>query len=278
MTGIVNAMTVDVEDYFQVQAFAGNITRYEWEWMPRRVERNTDRLLAMFAKAGVKATFFTLGWVAERHPLMCRRIVEQGHELASHGYAHHRVDELTPDDFRADVRKTKAMLEDITGVVVKGYRAPTFSLRPEMDWAFAALAEEGYVYSSSIYPIHHDLHGSPDSPRFPFRPGGRAILECPVTTVRLLGHNLPCAGGGYFRLLPYGLSRSGIRRVNGTERRPCIFYFHPWEIDPTQPRLSGLPIKARVRHFTNLDRMEERVWRLLSDFAWDRMDAVFLPN
>ncbi|MEO5374832.1 MAG: DUF3473 domain-containing protein [Alphaproteobacteria bacterium] len=270
----INAMTVDVEDYFQVQAFADHISHYEWDWLPWRVERNTDRILALFAAAGVRATFFTLGWVAERHPALIRRIVDAGHELASHGYAHHRVDRLGPDGFRADIRRTRALLEDIGGVPVRGYRAPTFSIAPDMDWAFTTLAEEGYTYSSSVFPIHHDLYGSPGAPRFPFRPGDGRVIECPVTTVRVLGRNLPCGGGGYFRLLPYQVSRWGMRRVNGREARPCVFYVHPWEIDPGQPRLSGLPLAARARHFVNLHRVEDRLRRLLKDFSWDRLDRV----
>lgn len=271
----VNAMSVDVEDYFQVQAFFGTIARDDWDRMPSRVERNTDRLLALFGEHRVKATFFTLGWVAERHPGLIRRIVAEGHELASHGWDHSRADSQTPDAFRQDIRRTKRLLEDLGGVEVIGYRAATFSIGPKNRWAFGVLGEEGYRYSSSLYPIKHDLYGDTSAPRVPFRPDGLPILEIPLTTASWFGRNVPCSGGGYFRLLPYGFSRMNMRRVNRQEARPCIFYFHPWEIDPGQPRQQGIPAKSRVRHYTNLAAMEGRLGRLLREFAWDRMDRVF---
>jgi polysaccharide deacetylase family protein (PEP-CTERM system associated) len=273
---LVNAMSVDVEDYFQVQAFAGTIRRSDWEGLPCRVEANVDRLLALFAESGVHATFFTLGWVAERYPAMIRRIVEQGHELASHGWDHTRADSQDEPAFRADIRKTRALLEDLGGVTVTGYRAATFSIGPRNLWAFRVLEEEGYRYSSSLYPIRHDLYGDVTASRIPFHPDGGSLLEVPMTTVQWFGRNFPCSGGGYFRLLPYAMSRLNMRRVNRQEARPCVFYFHPWEIDPGQPRQSGVSARGRLRHYTNLDRMEGKLRRLLADFAWDRMDRIFL--
>lgn len=272
---LVNAMSVDVEDYFQVQAFADRVRREDWSGFESRVERNTDAVLALFDEARVKATFFTLGWVAERFPGLVRSIVAQGHELASHGYAHHRVSEQTPEQFRADVRRTRKLLEDTASGPVAGYRAASFSIGAATLWAHAVLAEEGYRYSSSIYPVRHDLYGMPQAPRTPFTPAGLAgFAEIPMTTVRLGGVNLPCSGGGYFRLLPYALSRAAIRRVNARERQPAMFYFHPWEIDPGQPRQGG-SAKTRFRHYTNLHRMRGRLRRLLTDFAWDRVDRAF---
>lgn len=275
---ILNAMTVDVEDFFQVQAFAGCIDRSSWDTLPRRVEANTDRALALFSHASVTATFFTLGWIAERHPALIRRIVAQGHELASHGYEHVPVHRQEPRQFAADVRTTKKLLEDISGTQVKGYRAASFSIGAKTLWALDILAAEGYQYSSSIYPIVHDLYGMPSAPRFAYRPRRDSFLEVPMTTMSLLGRNFPCSGGGYFRLLPYALSRWALRQVNSHDRQPGIFYFHPWELDPDQPRPAGAPLKSRVRHYLNLHRMEARLTRLLSDFAWTRMDRIFLGS
>jgi polysaccharide deacetylase family protein (PEP-CTERM system associated) len=270
-----NAMTVDVEDYFQVQAVADIIDRGDWETLPRRVERNTDRLLEIFADAGTAATFFTLGWVAERHPHLIRRITAAGHELASHGYAHILANRQSAPEFRADIRRTKALLEDTGGVAVRGYRAATFSIGRDNWWAFDILAEEGYAYSSSIFPIRHDLYGVPDAPRAPFIAEPSSLVELPLTTTRILGRNFACSGGGYFRLLPYAVSRWAMRRVNRQEGRPCIFYLHPWEIDPDQPRQDRAGLKSRLRHYTNLGRMEHRLRRVLRDFAWGRMDEAF---
>jgi polysaccharide deacetylase family protein (PEP-CTERM system associated) len=272
-----NAMTVDVEDYFQVQAFAHCIDRRDWDAFPGRVDRNTNRILDLFASTGVKATFFTLGWVAHRQPALIRRIVADGHELASHGWDHTRVDSQDPEAFRDDVRRTKALLEDTGGVAIKGYRAATFSIGARNMWAFPILRQEGYLYSSSINPIRHDLYGIPDAPRVPFRPEPDGVMELPMTTVRLLGRNWPCSGGGYFRLLPTMLYRAGLQRVNGHDGHPAIFYFHPWEIDPDQPRITNAGWKSRLRHYTNLAGMEANLDRLLRDFAWDRMDHVFAP-
>lgn len=274
---IVNAMSVDVEDYFQVQAFADNVERSSWDTRECRVETNTDNVLQLFADAGVHATFFTLGWVAERYPQLIRRIVDQGHELASHGFAHFRVDEQTPDAFRDDIRRTKLLLEDTGGTCVQGYRAATFSIGAKNMWAFEVLREEGYVYSSSVNPIHHDLYGMPNAPRFGFQPDGpEGIDEFPITTVRLGERNFPCGGGGFFRLLPYPTYRWALRRVNAKDQQPCIFYFHPWEIDPDQPRMSDISLKTRFRHYLNLSRTAPRLRALTQDFLWDRMDRVFL--
>jgi polysaccharide deacetylase family protein (PEP-CTERM system associated) len=272
---IRNAMTVDVEDYFQVQAFAHRIDRLAWHRFEPRVEANVDRILGQFATAGVAATFFTLGWVAERHPAMVRRIVAAGHELASHGYDHTRAHTQEPDVFRKDVSRTRKLLEDIGGVTVQGYRAATFSIGAQNQWAFGILEEEGYAYSSSVNPIHHDLYGMPGAPRVPFQPSGGTLWEIPMTTVRAGGRNWPCSGGGFFRLLPYGVYRSGLALVNRHEKRPGIFYFHPWEIDAAQPRIEGCGRKSQFRHYTNLARMPGKLDRLLRDFAWDRMDRVF---
>lgn len=276
---LVNAMSVDVEDYFHVQAFADRISREDWAGHEPRVERNTDRILQLFDDHSVHATFFTLGWVAEQYKSLIRRIVTAGHELASHGFAHVRADRQDPQQFRADVRRTKETLEDIGGVPVRGYRAATFSIGEGNTWAFDVLDEEGYAYSSSVYPVRHDLYGMPTAPRFPFYPIGMSgIEEYPITTVRVAGRNLPCGGGGYFRLLPYALSRWAMSRVNTTDGHPCIFYFHPWEVDADQPRVTGISMKSRVRHYTNLGRMERRLHRLMSDFVWDRVDRVFLAD
>lgn len=276
---LTNAMTVDVEDYFQVSAFESYIAREQWEQWPRRVERNTHRILDLFAESGVKATFFTLGWVAERHPALIRRIVADGHELASHGYAHIRATQQTPAEFRTDVTRTKALLEDLGGAAILGYRAASYSIGAGNLWALAELEQAGYRYSSSIYPIRHDLYGMPEAPRFVFHPDNApALLEVPVTTVTAFGKTLPCGGGGWFRLWPYALSRWALRRVNQHDRQPGLFYFHPWEIDPEQPRPSGINRKTRLRHYLNLRRMEGRLRALLRDFRWDRMDRVFLAN
>ena len=276
---ITNAMTVDVEDYFQVSAFADTVDRTGWDQYPCRIERNIETILELFAERNVHATFFTLGWVAEHYPSVIRRIVDAGHELASHGFEHVRVHEQAPGEFRDDVRDTKHLLEDLSGAAVNGYRAASFSIGEQTPWAFEVLAEEGYAYSSSIYPIRHDLYGSPDAPRFAYQPAhGHGLIEIPVSTVTVFGHNMPCGGGGYFRLLPYAVSRWAMRRVNRRDGRPCVFYFHPWEVDPGQPRFQGIPLKARIRHYTNLGRMEQRLRAVLADFAWDRMDRVFLAH
>ena len=275
---ITNAMTVDVEDYFQVSAFERHIGRAKWESIDCRVERNVDRILELFDSRSVTATFFTLGWIAERYPAMVRRIVDQGHELASHGWEHIRVINQDRDAFRQDVIRTKGVLEDLAGDRVKGYRAASYSIGEKNLWALEVLAETDHDYSSSIVPIRHDLYGMPDAPRFPFRPEGGDLLEIPVTTVAVGRRNIPCGGGGWFRLYPYALSRWAMQRVNRVDQHACVFYFHPWEIDEAQPRQSGLPLKTRFRHYVNIDRMQGRIARLLEDFSWGRMDEVFLPK
>ena len=274
---LVNALTIDVEDYFQVSAFAPHIARSEWDARECRVEQNIDRVLALLAAANAKATFFTLGWIAERYPGIVRRIAGGGHEMASHGFAHQRASEQAPKEFLADIRLAKAILEDISGASVAGYRAPSFSIGTSNPWAFDAIAEAGYRYSSSIYPIRHDHYGVPDAPRFAHesRPG---LLEIPVSTVRMGRSNWPAGGGGYFRLLPYALSRWSIARINGRDRQPAMFYFHPWELDPDQPRVVGPDARTRFRHYLNLRRMAPRLTRLLRDFRWDRADRVFLHS
>jgi polysaccharide deacetylase family protein (PEP-CTERM system associated) len=274
---IRNAMTIDVEDYFQVSAFAPYIDRASWPERECRVEANIERILAVLAAGQVHATFFTLGWIAERYPEMVKRIVAGGHELASHGYGHLRASDQSRAEFDDDIIRSKKLLEDIGGQAVIGYRAPSFSIGTGNLWALDALKEAGYRYSSSIYPIAHDHYGMPDAPRFAFYPNGPdGLLEIPITTVRLMQKNLPAGGGGYFRLLPYSLSRWMMNRVNHDDRQPAIFYFHPWEIDPGQPRPEGVGAKSRFRHYVNLERMEGRIARLTRDFQWDRMDRIFL--
>jgi polysaccharide deacetylase family protein (PEP-CTERM system associated) len=269
-----NAMTIDVEDYFQVSAFAPHIPRSEWNTRECRVERNVNRILDILARHQTKATFFTLGWIAERYPHLIRQIAAQGHEVASHGYGHERASDLTEEGFFSDIQLAKVILEDLCGVEVKGYRAPSFSIGAGNLWAFACLARAGYRYSSSVYPIHHDHYGMPDSPRFAYqvRPG---LVEIPVTTLRMFSRNLPSSGGGYFRLLPYALSRWMLNRVNSGDKQSGIFYFHPWEIDAAQPRVEGIGSKTRFRHYVNIPRMEGKLNQLLGDFKWGRMDEVF---
>lgn len=272
-------MTVDVEDYFQVSAFEKYIPRDHWDQLPHRVERNTHRVMDLFAQHGVRATFFTLGWVAERYPTLIQRMVAEGHEVASHGYDHVRVTQQNPEEFFQDITRTRGLLEDTAGVAVQGYRAASYSIGASNLWALEQLDRAGYRYSSSIYPIRHDLYGMPEAPRFAFHPEqAPELLEVPVTTVELMARKFPCGGGGYFRLLPYVLSRWAMRQVNQRDARSCVFYFHPWEIDPDQPRQTGINLKTRVRHYLNLDRMESRLASLLGDFRWDRMDRIFLPG
>jgi polysaccharide deacetylase family protein (PEP-CTERM system associated) len=272
-----NALTIDVEDYFQVSAFAPYIKRTDWDAAECRVERNVHRILELLSQREVKATFFTLGWIAERYPKLVRSIVDQGHELASHGYGHERASDLTPAAFSQDITRAKQLLEDLSGVAVQGYRAPSFSIGTGNLWAFDELAKAGYRYSSSVYPIAHDHYGMPDSPRFAHRLAN-GLLEVPITTVRMGQRNLPSSGGGYFRLLPYAASRWLLNRVNRQERESAIFYFHPWEIDVGQPRVPGIDLKTRFRHYVNIPRMEGRLRSLLADFQWGRMDQIFLTR
>lgn len=276
-TPIRNAMTVDVEDYFQVSAFAAHIPRESWETMPCRVERNIDRILALLDEKQAKATFFTLGWIAERYPAMVKHIVSNGHELASHGWAHQRVSDQKPQEFLDDIVRSKALLEDISGQKVLGYRAPSFSIGSKTLWALDLLEEAGYRYSSSIYPIQHDHYGMPDAPRFAFYPKNNGgLLELPITTACLFKRNIPAGGGGYFRLWPYTFSHWLLQRINHLEKHSAIFYFHPWEIDYEQPRQQGINAKTKFRHYFNLRHMEGRIKALTRDFSWDRMDRIFL--
>lgn len=271
---ITNALTIDVEDYFQVSAFAPYIARSDWEQRECRVEHNVHRILGLLRQHQVKATFFTLGWIAERYPNLVRSVVAEGHELASHGYGHERASDLSQAAFSDDITRSKALLEDLSGSAVTGYRAPSFSIGAGNLWAFDSLARAGYRYSSSIYPIQHDHYGMPDSPRFAHQVRDD-LLEVPVTTLRLFNRNLPASGGGYFRLLPYALSRWMFRRVNAVDGQAAVFYFHPWEIDSEQPRIAGIDRKTRFRHYVNIDRNFSKLEQLLVDFRWGRMDRIF---
>ena len=272
---VVNGLSVDVEDWFQVGAFEDVISRSDWGSIPTRVEANVDRILELFAAGGVSATFFTLGWIAERHPALMRRIVDAGHEIASHGYDHARVFTLDRDAFGEDIRKARAILEDTTGQRVTGYRAPSFSIDARNAWAFEELAAQGYTYSSSVAPVAHDHYGWPEAPRFAFRPlDDSNLVELPVTTAMLAGRRVAAGGGGFFRVLPYAFSRWAIRQVNDREARPAVFYFHPWEVDPDQPRVANASMRSKLRHYTGLDKMAAKLADLVDEFAWGRMDAV----
>ena len=270
---IRNAMTVDVEDYFQVSAFESVVRSDQWDSFPSRIERNTLRILELFEQHETVGTFFILGWIAERFPQLVREIADAGHEVASHGLAHVRATKQNREEFLFDVSRSRNLLEDISSQSVKGYRAASFSIGSGNLWALEALQESGYVYSSSI---GHDHYGMPDAPRFAFRNGEGGLLEVPITTVSVLRRNLPCGGGGYFRLLPYWYSKWAFNRVNQTDRRSGVFYFHPWELDPDQPKQAGINFRTRIRHYTNLGKMEYRLTRFLKEFSWDRMDNVFL--
>lgn len=270
-----NGLSVDVEDWFQVGAFEDVIERDSWDGLADRVERNCDEILRMFAEADVKATFFTLGWVAQRHGSLMRRIAGEGHELASHGWDHARVFRMNREEFARDLERSRKAIEDAAGVAVQGYRAPSFSIDQRTPWAYMILAEQGFSYSSSVAPIVHDHYGWRDAPRFAFRPlPWSDLIELPVTTAMLGGRRLAAGGGGFFRVLPYGFSRWAIRQVNRREGRPAIFYFHPWEIDPGQPRVAGAPLKSRLRHYTNLDGMAAKLRQLIGEFHWGRMDVL----
>lgn len=271
---VTNAMSVDVEEYFHAWALSSAITRDDWPRWPSRVEASTDRILELFDEAGIKATFFMLGWVARAYPRLVPAIVAAGHELASHGHAHDKVSVLDRRQFHADVYDARLLLEDQGGVPVRGYRAPSFSIGAGEWWAYEVLEAAGYSYSSSLHPIPHDHYGLPTAPRHPFRPNGTALVEIPVATLEL-GRRVSCAGGGYFRLLPYAWSGWCLRRHATRERHPATFYFHPWEIDPGQPRVAGLPLRSRLRHYANLARMEAKLTRVLTDFRWGRIDEAF---
>ncbi|HEX9954938.1 MAG TPA: XrtA system polysaccharide deacetylase [Allosphingosinicella sp.] len=272
---MLNALSVDVEDWFQVGAFERVIAKSDWDRLPQRVERNADAVLDLFDEAGVKGTFFTLGWVAERYPALIRRIVAAGHEIASHGWDHDRVFTLTPEAFRADLRRAHAALADAGGVAPRGYRAPSFSIDARTPWAHQVLAEEGYTYSSSVAPLAHDHYGWREAPRFAFRPlAGSDLIELPVTTVEVAGRRMAAGGGGFFRLLPYRFSSWAIGRVNGAEGHPAVFYFHPWEIDPGQPRVREASLRSRLRHYSCLSAMRPKLLKLLKQHHWGRTDTV----
>lgn len=272
---LVNAMTVDVEDYFQVSAFASVVSPSDWDSIKPRVDANTSRILEMFSQHEATATFFILGWVAERFPELVKEIAAAGHEVASHGYMHQRASTQTPEEFRQDIADTKKLLEDIIGSEVVGYRAPSFSISDDNLWAYDVLADVGYQYSSSIYPVVHDHYGMPDAPRFKFQTSS-GVWEIPMSTLTVSGKNVPISGGGYFRLYPYLATHFAIKRFQSVDPEPYIFYMHPWEIDPDQPRQAGLPLKSRFRHYLNLSRFEGRLHKLLSQHRWSSMQQVFL--
>jgi polysaccharide deacetylase family protein (PEP-CTERM system associated) len=270
-----NALSVDVEDWFHVGAFENVISRDHWRGLECRVERNTDALLQMFDDAGIKATFFSLGWVAERYPQLMRRIADAGHELGNHGSDHDRVFTLSPDQFAADIDRARKAIEDASGSLVCGYRAPSFSIDQRTPWAHQVLAEQGYAYSSSVAPVKHDHYGWAEAPRFAFRPvSGSDLIEIPVTTAVFAGKRLAAGGGGFFRMLPYAFSSWAIRQVNDDDQRPAIIYFHPWEIDPDQPRVAKAPLRSKIRHYTKLKAMAPKLKRLMKDFRWDRLDTI----
>ncbi len=270
-----NALSVDVEDWFHVGAFENVIKQADWPTLECRVETNTDRLLAMFDEAGIKATFFTLGWVAERYPALMRRIADAGHELGNHGSNHDRVFTLGAKAFAADIERARKTIEDASGAMVLGYRAPSFSIDQRTPWAHEVLAEQGYTYSSSVAPVKHDHYGWADAPRFAFQPlPGSDFIEIPVTTAMFGGKRLAAGGGGFFRMLPYRFSHWAIDQVNSEDHRPAIIYFHPWEIDPDQPRVANAPLKSKLRHYSRLSVMADKLNRLMRDFQWDRLDTI----
>jgi len=275
---VVNAMSVDVEDYFQVSAFESHVRRDDWETTPLRVDTNTRKILDLFDAHNVKATFFTLGWVAQRCEGLVQEIASRGHEVASHGWQHTRVNTQTPAQFREDIERTRKLLQDLSGQPIVGYRAASYSIGASESWAWKELADAGHRYSSSIVPIRHDLYGIPDAPRFSFEAIEGRLLEIPITTVPVGGRNINCGGGGWFRLFPYAFSRWAMRRVNRVDGEAGIFYFHPWEIDPNQPRQPGLGAKTKFRHYLNLERTFGRLDHLLEDFNWGRMDHIFLQE
>ncbi|MBX3565044.1 MAG: DUF3473 domain-containing protein [Sphingomonas sp.] len=270
---ITNALSVDIEDWFQVGAFENTISRDDWDRLEHRVEANTDAVLALFGESGVKGTFFTLGWVAKRYPALLRRIADAGHEVASHGWDHKRVFTLSAEEFRADIDAAKKALEDASGAKVTGYRAPSFSIDKRTPWAHAVLAEQGYAYSSSVAPIGHDHYGWRDAPRAAFKPvAGADLIELPITIANFLGKEVT-AGGGFFRLLPGKVTDNAVRAANGAAH-PGIFYFHPWEIDPGQPRVGNAPLKSRLRHYARLGAMAGKLRRLIGNHQWGRMDVI----
>jgi polysaccharide deacetylase family protein (PEP-CTERM system associated) len=273
---MLNALTIDVEDYFHVQAFADVISSAHWDEYPVRVERNTFRLLEILGRRNVKATFFILGWVADRCPALVRAIVDSGHEIGSHGYGHRMLTRGSQANFREDLIRAKSTIEDQTGSRVTCFRAPSYSITSKTLWALEILAEFGFEYDSSIFPIRHDYYGITDAPRFPHYwslKSGARLLEFPPSTVRILGINVPIAGGGYLRLLPYKVTAWAIRRLNQKEDQPAMVYLHPWEIDPDQPRLVA-SWSSRFRQYQNLQTTEKKLTRLLDDFSWAPMSKV----
>ena len=273
--GVPNGMSVDVEEYFQVSAFDTIIGREDWGTMSSRLALAIDKILALYDEYDVKATFFTLGWIADRHPEVIKRIAREGHEIASHGHEHTRVHVLGKNKFRTDIETTREKLEDLSGSPVIGYRAPSFSIGPNTPWAHDELAAAGYRYSSSVFPIRHDHYGQPNAPRFAYRPTSSGVVEIPMSTLRRMGRTWPCSGGGYFRLMPLQYSKWAVSQINSKEQLPAVFYFHPWELDPDQPRPDGLPRKTRFRHYLNLDKFEFRLAAMLQEFAWCRMDEIY---
>ncbi len=271
-----NAMTIDVEDYFHVSAFASAIQSTQWDSYACRVEANTDKLLGLFNDSGIKATFFVLGWVAERYPALVRSIAAQGHEIACHGYSHRLVYDQTPAEFRAETDRSKQVLEDLVQTPVLGYRAASYSITMKSLWALDILVELGFGYDSSIFPVRHDRYGIPGGSRAPYRlrtPSGKSLVEFPLTTVELARYRLPVSGGGYFRLFPYFLTRMALASVNRREQRPFIFYLHPWEVDPDQPRVKTGWL-SRFRHYNNLERCEPRLRQLMADFEFGTVAEV----
>jgi polysaccharide deacetylase family protein (PEP-CTERM system associated) len=272
---VANAFTIDVEDYFHVTAFAASLDRAQWDGLESRVEKNTMRMLELLARHNVRATFFVLGWVAERVPGLVRTLQSAGHEIACHGLTHQLVYKQSPALFREETLRSKSMLEDLSGTKVRGYRAATYSITNKSLWALDILQELGFEYDSSIFPVRHDLYGIPDAPRFKYKPGPGSLLEVPLTTMEMGGYRLPCGGGGYFRLLPYSVFRWALQRVNTHDKQSAVFYCHPWEIDPEQPRIEHASLRSKFRHYLNLSATEKRLERLLADFQWGRMDEVF---
>ena len=293
MKNQINYLSIDVEDYFHVSAFESISPPDSWGNKELRVEINTDKILSILSANSVKATFFVLGWVAERCPDLVKRIASEGHEIASHGYAHCLVSKMDRITFRRDIRASKSLLEGLSGKVVTGYRAPSYSITPQTLWAFDELYEAGYKYDSSIFPIVHDLYGIRDWPRFATMaaknangewyscqsttPDQPALLEFPITALNLAGRNLPIAGGGYFRFFPYRVTRWGLNRINQVDKQPFVFYLHPWELDPDQPRMKGASAKSRFRHYLNLDKTEARFKKLLSEFNFTTIDTCLKP-
>jgi polysaccharide deacetylase family protein (PEP-CTERM system associated) len=274
---MINVLSVDVEDYFHVEAFASCVKLSEWDKFPVRVDRNVGRVLELFERHRVKATFFVLGWVAKKLPNLVREISKHGHEIACHGFGHQHLRRLTPAQFREDLRAARGHLVDQAQNPVRAYRAPSFSIVKETLWALDVLAEEGFSIDSSIFPAHHDVYGIPDAPRFPYwhkTAQGTSLFEFPPSTVRWSGNNVGVGGGGYLRLLPYAWTRRGIRTINEREKQPAMVYFHPWEIDPEQPRIQA-SAKSRLRHYTNLAGMENKIERLLRDFQFGTLSDVF---